>query len=108
MSEQIEAVDFYWRPGCGFCMALSRSLNKAGIPMNKKNIWDDRSHADVVRSVANGSETVPTVVVGSAALVNPRVSQVIEALRTEAPHLVPPDTDGQGPVTRLTQRLFGG
>ena len=30
MSEQIESVDFYWRPGCGFCMALDRKLTKIG------------------------------------------------------------------------------
>lgn len=107
MSEEIDAVDFYWRPGCGFCMALDRGLSKAGIPMRKKNIWEDPSLAAVVRSVANGNETVPTVVVGSTALVNPRVGQVIEALRAEAPHLVPEAADEPGAIGKLTQRLFG-
>ncbi|MFV2038881.1 MAG: glutaredoxin family protein [Acidimicrobiales bacterium] len=107
VSESIEAVDFYWRQGCGFCMALSRGLNKAGIPMNKKNIWEDPNHADTVRAVANGSETVPTVVVGSTALVNPRVGQVIEALKVEAPHLVPEGADEPGSLSRFAHKLFG-
>ena len=108
MSDQIEAVDFYWRQGCGFCMALERGLNKAGIPLNKMNIWEDPDHAATVRSIANGNETVPTVVVGNARLVNPRVGQVVEALKAEAPHLVPEGADEPGPVGKLTNKLFGG
>ncbi len=108
MTNPIEAVDFYWRPGCGFCTVLDRRLSRAGIPMNKLNIWEDPGHAEAVRSVARGNETVPTVVVGDAALVNPSLRQVVAALETEAPHLVPYDADEQGPVGRLAQRLFGG
>ncbi len=88
-------------------MALERGLTKAGIPLNKKNIWDDPNNADFVRSVANGSETVPTVVVGSTAMVNPRVGKVIQALHAEAPHLVPEGTDAAGPIAKLTKKLFG-
>jgi mycoredoxin len=107
MSDQIDAIDFYWRPGCGFCMALDRSLKKAGIPMDKKNIWENDSYLNTVRMHANGNETVPTVVIGNTAMVNPRVGQVIEALRSEAPHLVPEGADEPGVVGRLTQRIFG-
>ena len=107
MTEQVDAIDFYWRQGCGFCMALERNLNKAGIPLNKKNIWEDPLHADAVRSLANGNETVPTVVIGGTALVNPRMGQVVAALESEAPHLVPETTDDPGPLGRLTERLFG-
>jgi hypothetical protein len=35
-----------------------------------------------VRSVAGGFETVPTVVVGSEALVNPRGSDVVASLQS--------------------------
>jgi len=107
VNEPIDAIDFYWRQGCGFCMSLDRGLTKAGIPMVKKNIWEDPMHADAVRSVANGNETVPTVIVGSTALVNPRVGQVLAALREEAPHLVPEGADEPGPLGKLTERLFG-
>ncbi len=103
---EIDSVDFYWRQGCGFCMALERGLSRAGVPMTKKNIWENPDDAAFVRSVANGNETVPTVVVGSIAMVNPRVGQVIEALEQEAPHLVPEDYEGSG-LSRLTNKLFG-
>jgi mycoredoxin len=103
MSE-IEAVDFYWRPGCGFCMDLERSLSRAGIPMRKVNIWEDPANAAFVRSVANGNETVPTVVVGSAAMVNPRLRQVVHALKVEAPHLVPDEPQPASGIGRMFRR----
>ncbi len=82
-------VAFYWRPGCPFCMALERSLNKAGIPLDKRNIWDDPDAAAFVRSVADGNETVPTVAVGQTFMVNPNRKQVVKAMKAEAPHLLP-------------------
>lgn len=104
---EIDAVDFYWRPGCGFCMALDRRLSNADIPMRKKNIWENPDHASFVRSVANGNETVPTVVVGPVAMVNPRLAEVIDALSRHAPHLVPADDDTHGPLGTLADKLFG-
>jgi glutaredoxin-like protein len=85
----IDAVTFYWRPGCGFCARLERDLERLGVPLDRHNIWDDESAAAVVRSIANGNETVPTVVVGSHRMVNPSATKVLEALSVEAPHLVP-------------------
>ena len=105
-TDSIDAVEFYWRPGCGFCMMLDRKLDKAGIPMNKHNIWENPADADTVRAIANGNETVPTVVVGSTAMVNPNLGQVIAALSVEAPHLVPEGADEPGPIGRMTAKLF--
>lgn len=102
----IEAIEFYWRPGCGFCMALERNLERAGIPMNRHNIWESPDDAAIVRSIAGGNETVPTVVVGEIGMVNPRLAQVVEALEVEAPHLVP-DKLPEGPLGRIASRLFG-
>lgn len=83
------AVEFYWRPGCGFCMNLERALTQAGLPYTKVNIWEDPEAAARVRSVANGNEVVPTVFVGPAAMVNPSLAQVTEAVREHAPELLP-------------------
>ena len=83
-----DAITFYWRPGCGFCMMLERNLDRLGLPLDKRNIWDDPDAAATVRSVANGNETVPTVVVGERRMVNPSVHDVVAALEDEAPHLV--------------------
>ncbi|MEZ5375461.1 MAG: glutaredoxin domain-containing protein [Acidimicrobiales bacterium] len=87
-SADTPTVEFYWRPGCPFCMLLERSLKKKRIPFTKKNIWDDAAHAAVVRSLANGNETVPTVVVGSWFGVNPSAKDVVAAISTEAPELL--------------------
>lgn len=84
-----DAITFYWRPGCGFCMGLERRLVGLGVPLDKRNIWEDAEAAATVRSVARGNETVPTVVVGDLAMVNPTVERVLDAIRAEAPHLEP-------------------
>ncbi|HVW42562.1 MAG TPA: glutaredoxin domain-containing protein [Amycolatopsis sp.] len=81
-------VEFYWRPGCGFCMLLRAHLDSAGLPRREVNIWDDPEAAGRVRSVANGSETVPTVFVGPVAMVNPTIDEVLTAVREHAPGLL--------------------
>ena len=101
-----DAITFYWRPGCGFCMGLERKLERLGVPLDKRNIWDDPEASATVRSIANGNETVPTVVVGEARMVNPRVEHVLAAIRQEAPHLEPdevPAADG-GTLRRFLNR----
>src|SRR3546814_4621792 len=70
-------------------MGLERRLEKLGVPFEKHNIWEDAEAAAVVRSIANGNETVPTVVIGEARLVNPSADAVLAAVRQHAPHLDP-------------------
>lgn len=72
-------ITVYWRPGCPFCGSLFRQLERESVPHHRVNIWDDEAAAAIVRSVANGNETVPTVMVGTIALVNPRVSEILAA-----------------------------
>lgn len=110
MSDEMTGVEFYWRPGCGFCMMLDRNLTNAGVPMHKHNIWDDPSDADVVRGYANGNETVPTVVIGDVGLVNPSADQVIGVLAAKAPHLVPEGWEPPQPgrIAGAARRLLGG
>lgn len=79
-AEPSTPVVFYWRPGCGFCMMLQRGLDSYGITYEARNIWEDGDAAAVVRSVAGGNETVPTVVIGDTAMVNPTIDQVLDAL----------------------------
>jgi mycoredoxin len=70
-------VTMYWRPGCGFCSALRRSLHSLGVSFTEINIWEEPDAAEFVRSVARGNEVVPTITVGSAALVNPTAEEVL-------------------------------
>ncbi|ETW22141.1 glutaredoxin family protein [Mycobacterium gastri] len=81
-------VVVYWRPGCPFCWRLRRALRRRRLPTREVNIWTDPEAAAVVRSIADGNETVPTVVVGDIAMVNPTPGQVIDAVRSRAPELL--------------------
>lgn len=85
---EIDAIEFFWRPGCPFCAMLERDLNEAGIPLRKRNIWDEPGAAAFVRSVADGNETVPTIFVGGNAMVNPPIAAVNDLLTEVAPHLI--------------------
>ncbi|NIJ09930.1 glutaredoxin [Saccharomonospora amisosensis] len=84
----VEAIEFYWRPGCPFCASLRRRLRKSGLAVREVDIWSDPKGAARVRAAAGGNETVPTVFVGPVALVNPSMSEVTEAVREHAPHLL--------------------
>lgn len=103
-------IDFYWRPGCPFCMSLESKLNKLDVPLNKKNIWDNPKFAAKVRSIADGNETVPTVVVGSAKMVNPSAGQVLQAIENNAPELMPEGVEAPevGRVGKAINRFLGG
>lgn len=81
-------VEVLWRPGCPFCSRLRRGLRRAGVETQERNIWSDPQAAALVRAVTGGDETVPTVMVGERGLVNPSVSDVVSALRSEFPEHV--------------------
>ena len=68
----------------------------------------DDAAAAVVRTHANGNETVPTVVVGDVGLVNPSASQLIGFLAEHAPHLLPDGIDipQPGKVGRFVDRIL--
>ncbi len=71
-------VTVYWRPGCPYCASLRRGLRRSGLATHEVDIWADPSAAAFVRSHAGGHETVPTVDVGGAVLVNPSARQVVD------------------------------
>jgi glutaredoxin len=84
----IEAIEVFWRPGCPFLSGLGQALDEAGVPTNLRNIWENPADAAIVRSIADGNETVPTLIIGSVALVNPSAKLVMATLREHAPHLL--------------------
>ena len=104
------AVTVYWRPGCGFCAGLFRSLERLGVEPGRRDIWEDEDAAAFVRSVAGGNETVPPVTVGDHALVNPTGPEVMQALAEVAPHEVPEgyEPPQPGAMGRALNRLLGG
>lgn len=64
-------VVVYWRPGCIFCQRLRGGLGKDAKKVVWINIWQDPEAAAFVRSVNDGNETVPTVVIDGETHVNP-------------------------------------
>ena len=110
MVRAVPEIVVYWRPGCPFCTALFEGLDRWSVPHRRVNIWEDPDGARTVRSFARGSETVPTVTVGPAALVNPSADGVIRAAETYAPALVPDGWEPAQPgrIGRWLERLLGG
>ena len=98
------AVQVYWRPGCPFCMMLLPRLRRSGLPLREINIWRDRAAAARVRAITGGDETVPTVVVGTRALVNPSVRQVVATARAEWPGVLPDGPAARGWLSRIRKR----
>ncbi|MEO5839148.1 MAG: glutaredoxin domain-containing protein [Acidimicrobiales bacterium] len=100
----------YWRPMCAFCGSLRRQLDKHRIEYHLVNIWDNPAGAAYVRSVARGHETVPTVSVGTVALVNPTVQAVLAAARKHTRASVPTNYEAPQPrgLFRLIARVLGG
>ncbi|HLX47188.1 MAG TPA: glutaredoxin domain-containing protein [Streptosporangiaceae bacterium] len=76
-----DQVTLYWRPGCPYCIRLRWQLRWAKLPVQKVNIWRDPAAAARVREITGGDETVPTVIVGERAMVNPSRAQVLAAVR---------------------------
>lgn len=56
--------------------------------MRLRNIWENQDDAAIVRSIADGDETVPTLIIGPVALVKPSARLVMATLREHAPHLL--------------------
>jgi len=61
----------YWRPGCPYCLRLRFVLLGRADRLLWVDIWKDPQAAAAVRAVAEGNETVPTLMVGADAQVNP-------------------------------------
>jgi len=89
---RIEAIEVFSRPGCPFVEGLGRILDEAGIPTHLRDISENPDDAAIVRSIADGNETVPTLIIGPVALVNPSARLVMATLREHAPHLLDPNS----------------
>ena len=73
-------VVVYWRPGCMYCARLRRGLGRVGRRARWVNIWQDAEARAFMRSVNDGNETVPTVVIDGRAHTNPDPALVRQRL----------------------------
>ncbi|MGB5952748.1 MAG: glutaredoxin domain-containing protein [Ornithinimicrobium sp.] len=80
MPQSERQVVIYWRPGCQFCARLKSALGPAGARAVWVNIWQDRDAAAYVRSVNEGNETVPTVIIDDDVHTNPKPDLVASRL----------------------------
>ncbi|GAB2506020.1 glutaredoxin domain-containing protein [Nocardia heshunensis] len=90
-ADAVPELVVYRRPGCPYCSRMRNTLNRHGIAHREVNIWEDPDAAAFVRSVADGNETVPTVVFRDGSTerswVNPDPKQLIATVRADAPAL---------------------
>lgn len=63
-------------------------MRDAAFPITRHNIWASEEHAATVRGIADGNETVPTVVIAGVGLVNPSVDEVETTVAAKAPDLL--------------------
>jgi len=102
---EIDAIDVYWRPGCGVCQRVKWDLRRLGVPARWHNIWEDEAARRLVRKAAGGNETVPTIVIGHETLVAPSRPQLAKTLRARVPHLVAERKRQAWPLPRIAQWL---
>lgn len=71
----------YWKAGCSYCILLRLALGRAGREAVWCDIWADPAAAAEVRSLNEGNETTPTVVLSDGAFrTNPKAGWVREHL----------------------------
>lgn len=84
-ARQLSAADgrpiVYWRPGCQYCLRLRLRLGRSATKVHWVNIWKDPEGAAAVRAIADGNETVPTVVAGGEAAINPDPAWLLARVR---------------------------
>ena len=77
-------VVIYWRKGCPFTRRLRVTPGRRGSEAVWVDIWSDPDGAAYVRSVNDGNETVPMVVIDGEAHTNPPPREVVEALSRQS------------------------
>ncbi|MEJ7833898.1 MAG: glutaredoxin domain-containing protein [Nocardioides sp.] len=75
-----QGVTIYWRQGCPFCVRLRAAVRRNRDRATWVDIWSDPDAAAYVRSVNDGDETVPTVVIDGVPHTNPDPKLVQQAL----------------------------
>ncbi len=73
-------VVVYWRKGCPFCKRLQLVLGKRVDEVVWVDVWAEPDASAYVRSVNDGDEVVPTVVIGGVPHTNPPPREVLAAL----------------------------
>ena len=74
-------VTMYSTPWCGYCKRLKRQMHDARIDFREVDIEQEPTAAEIVETVNDGNQTVPTLVFpDGSALTNPSIMQITERL----------------------------
>ncbi len=84
-------VVVYWRPMSTECLDLRMHLGREAKNVLWVNIWRDEAAAETVRTINDGTERVPTMIIGNDAYSRPDVAMIRRALRARSD---PDDTAG--------------
>jgi mycoredoxin len=78
-------LTMYTTPWCGYCQRLKGQMQREGIEWIEVNIEEHPEAAELVASVNNGNQTVPTLVYADgSAQTNPSLIQIKERLKALA------------------------
>ncbi len=73
----MSSFTMYSTPWCGYCHRLKSQLDREGIAFDVVDIEQHPEAAELVESVNNGNQTVPTLVYSDGtAQTNPSLAQV--------------------------------
>lgn len=76
-----DGLAVYRRDHCSYCWRLERALRAAGVDYDRRDIYADPEAAAFVRSVNEGNETVPTVVLSNGKVwTNPPPKELLREL----------------------------
>ncbi|WP_017934886.1 mycoredoxin [Nocardioides sp. Iso805N] len=76
-----ETFTMYTTPWCGYCQRLKGQLDREGITYDVVDIEQVPEAAQIVESVNNGNQTVPTLVYADGtSMTNPSLASVKEKL----------------------------
>lgn len=80
-----ETFTMYTTPWCGYCQRLKGQLDREGISYEIVDIEQVPEAAQIVESVNDGNQTVPTLVYADGtSMTNPSVIQIKEKLASLA------------------------
>ena len=78
-------VTMYTTPWCGYCQRLKGQMDREGIAYDVVDIEQVPEAAEIVESVNNGNQTVPTLVYADGtSMTNPSLAQVKAHLESMA------------------------
>ena len=80
-----ETFTMYTTPWCGYCQRLKGQLDREGITYDVVDIEQVPEAVQIVESVNDGNQTVPTLVYADGtSMTNPSIMQVKEKLASLA------------------------